>query len=123
MQPAVQPTHSLPTNRIQGRERRASVRYLTTMEASYHPLEVETLGPCAPARIWDISLGGLSLLVDKPFEPGTDLAIVPEILPQHLYPALRGRVVHTTPHGENQWLLGYALFTPLSEEDLQRLLV
>jgi hypothetical protein len=84
---------------------------------------VETLGPCAPARIWDISLGGLSLLVDKPFEPGTDLAIVPEILPQHLYPALRGRVVHTTPHGENQWLLGYALFTPLSEEDLQRLLV
>lgn len=123
MQPAVGSAEIQVPQRIQGRERRASVRYVTTMEASYHPIEVQTLGPCAPARICDVSLGGLALLVQIPFEVGTELGIVPETLPPHLYPALLARVVHVAPHGAGLWLAGCAFLTPLREEDLQQLIV
>lgn len=110
------------THHVQGRERRASVRYLTTMEAACHPVLVQTLGPCCPTRIWDISLNGLGLIVKIPFAVGTNLSVVPEVLPANLYPGLQVRVVHVTPHDEGFWLVGCQFLEPLSEEELQLLL-
>ena len=108
--------------RIQCRERRASVRHASTMEAACHPIAVPAVGPSCPARIGDISRDGLSLIVPHPYEPGALLSVVPEVLPQSLAPALEVRVLHVEPHGEGLWRAGCALLTPLSEEELQTLL-
>ena len=108
--------------RIQCTERRASVRYVTTMTASYHPIDVHTLGPSSPARIWDLSLGGLSLVVNHAFEPGTVVGVVPECLPLSLFPCLAARVQHLRPHGDGLWLAGCEFLTPLTEEQLAALM-
>jgi hypothetical protein len=92
------------------------------MEASYHPVPVRALGPCAPARIWDLSQGGVSLIVRRPFEPGTTLAVVPETLPLSLAPGLEARVVHVAPHGDGLWQVGCEFPVPLTEEELRLLL-
>ncbi len=104
--------------RVQCRERRAAVRYLSTMEASYHPVAVPTVGPSCPARIWDISLCGVGLIVGRRYEPGTLLAVVPEYLPQSLYPCLEAKVLHLSPHADGLWLAGCEFPTPLTEEQL-----
>lgn len=74
-----------------------------------------------PAQIRDLSQGGLGLVLSRRFEPGTGLAI--EIPETDAYPGdtLLGRVVHATRH-DGKWLLGCSLVSPLSEDELQRLL-
>jgi hypothetical protein len=119
--PAADPIAS-PT-RLPGPERRAAVRYVTTMEASYHPVAMHTVGPSSPARIWDLSLGGVALIVNRPLEVGATVAVVPESLPASLYPGLDARVVHARPHdAAGLWLVGCAFLTPLTEEQLAALL-
>lgn len=110
------------SGRLQFRERRASVRYLSTMDASCHPLAVQTVGPCSPVRIWDISLGGLSLVARKPFELNTTLTVVPESMPMSLFPGLDVSVAHVGPHGEGMWLIGCEFLKPITEEELESLL-
>jgi len=92
------------------------------MEASYHPIAVPAVGPSCPARIWDLSLGGIALIVPHPYEVGALLAVVPEVLPQSLAPALEARVLYVTPHADGLWLAGCELVIPLSEDELRVLL-
>ena len=108
--------------RIQCRERRASVRHASTMEASYHPIAVPAFGPSCPARIWDVSLGGMALIVPHSYEAGAVLSVVPEVLPESLSPALEARVLHVTPHADGLWMAGCEFLNPLSEEELDALL-
>ena len=111
-----------PGSRVQCRERRASVRHASTMEASHHPIAVPAVGPSCPARIGDVSLGGLALVVGHPSEPGVRLSVVPEVLPQSLAPALEVRVLRAEPHGDGLWLAGCEFLTPLTEDELNVLL-
>jgi hypothetical protein len=108
--------------RIQCLERRAAVRHASTMEAAYHPIAVPAIGPSCPARIRDVSLGGIALIVPHPYEAGSVLAVVPEVLPQSLAPALEARVLHVTPHGDGHWMAGCEFLTPLAEDELHALL-
>src|SRR5215831_12316876 len=107
-----------PGCRIECRNRRAAVRHASTMEASYHPIAVPAFGPSCPARIWDLSLRGIAVIVPHRYEAGAMLSVVPEVLPQHLAPALEARVLRVTPHGDGLWMVGCELLTPLSEDDL-----
>jgi hypothetical protein len=122
MSDASTPVAGAPGSRIQCLERRASVRHASTMEVSYHPIAVPAVGPCCPARIRDISLDGIALVVPHPYAPGAVLAVVPEVLPQSLAPALEARVLHVTPHGDGLWMAGCKFLTPLGEEELHALL-
>jgi len=108
--------------RIQCRERRAAVRHASTMEAAYHPTPVTTVGPSCPARIWDVSLGGMALVVPHPYESGSLLSVVPEVLPQSLALGLQVRVRHVTPHADGLWMAGCEFLIPLSEDELSVLL-
>jgi hypothetical protein len=92
------------------------------MEASYHPIAVPAIGPSCPARIWDISLEGIALVVPHPYEEGALLSVVPEVLPQSLSPGLEARVRHVTPHGDGLWMAGCEFLTPLGEDELHALL-
>ncbi len=111
-----------PGCRIQCRERRAAVRHATTMAASYHPIPVPAFGPSCPARIWDVSLDGVALIVPHSYEPGSLLSVVPEVLPESLSPALEARVLRVTPHGDGLWMAGCEFLTPLTPEELHALL-
>ena len=103
-------------------DRRAAVRHASVMEASYHPIAVPAVGPSCPARIRDISLGGIALVVPHPYEAGSVLSVVPEVLPLSLSPALEVRVLHVTPHGDRLWMAGCEFLTPLTEDELHALL-
>lgn len=74
-----------------------------------------------PAQIRDLCQGGMGIILNRRFEPGTGLAI--EIPETDTYPGdtLLCRVVHATRWG-SKWLLGCSLISPLSEEELERLL-
>jgi hypothetical protein len=92
------------------------------MEASYHPIAVAAFGPSCPARIWDISTGGMALVVPHSYEPGALLSVVPEVLPESLSPALEARVLAVTPHGDGLWMARCEFLTPLGEDELEALL-
>jgi hypothetical protein len=111
-----------PGCRIECRNRRAAVRHASTMEASYHPIAVPAFGPSCPARIWDLSLNGIALIVPHCYEAGAVLSVVPEVLPMGLSPALEARVLRVTPHGDGLWMAGCELLNPLTEDELHALL-
>ncbi len=70
---------------------------------------------CYSARVQDISQGGVRLLVNQRFEPGTLLRIL-------LVKAIEARLVHATPTPDNQWTLGCEFTAVLSEQEVQNLL-
>jgi hypothetical protein len=69
--------------------------------------------------VQDISRGGLGLIVDRRFEPGTLITVDLPLVPECPRPLL-ARVVHATAHPEGGWLVGCALFDLLPEEELAR---
>jgi len=73
----------------------------------------------APVR--DISIEGLSLVLDQPVEPG---AVLPVELPNRRWNCCHLkllRVVHATPQPDNRWLVGSTFVRALSEDEFQAL--
>ena len=74
------------------------------------------------AQIRDLSEGGVGVVLRRRFERGVGLAIeIPESESSSTT-MLMGRVVHTTSLPGGLWLHGCAFVSPLSEDELQRLL-
>jgi hypothetical protein len=101
-------------------DRRIWVRYPGNLDTYCQPLPAETaVSPeCSwPASVWDVSLGGMGLLIDRRFEPGTALLVLSAVngLPR----ILTMEVVHVSAHPSGQWLLGCAFGRQLSDEELQ----
>jgi c-di-GMP-binding flagellar brake protein YcgR len=70
----------------------------------------------------DISAGGIAVVLNRRFEPGTLLIVD---LPGHSKSASRPRpvrVVHATPEREGQWLIGCAFASPLSQNEILNIL-
>ena len=74
---------------------------------------------CWPAKAHDISTGGVSLIVNRRFEPGTSLVIEVHAPAGDSTCTLLGRVMRVANHGREFWLLGCALTRPLGDEDLR----
>jgi len=105
-------------------ERRAWVRVGSDLDAS-----CQTAGAMKdagwPAKVRDVSAGGVGLLLKHRFKPGTSLAVELRDAAGGAECSLRARVVHTTSvivEGDRYWLIGCALDTPLSESELAALL-
>ncbi len=94
-------------------ERRRWVRYPTNMGTFWQTVTGQEI--CYSARVQDISQGGVRLLVNQRFEPGTLLRIL-------LNKAVEARLVHATPTGDNKWALGCEFKLVLSEEEIKNLL-
>ena len=75
-----------------------------------------------PTLVRDLSHGGVGLVLERRIEPDSDLAI--EVPQADSNPAdiLRVRVIHATAIPGGQWLHGCVLVSPLSEDEIQRLL-
>jgi len=74
------------------------------------------------AQIQDISRGGVSLLGNQSFDPGTVLKIDLPNSDQVVPVTVLARVVHTSAKPNGVWALGCAFVKDLREEELQALL-
>jgi hypothetical protein len=99
-------------------DRRVWVRHSTNLEPTVQA-EGTTDGEKLSARVRNISLGGISLLVDRPVEPGELLTIeFPGVQEDHPSTVL-ACVVHVMSHGNDEWALGCTFCRELSDEELQ----
>jgi len=101
---------SIPTV---GKRRHTCVRRVL-IHLSAGPSEVSWL-----ANTQNISREGLAVVAALPFEPGSLLTFEVErsLRPGHC--RLEGLVIHATPKGPNQWLVGCKFSTVLTERELQ----
>jgi hypothetical protein len=109
-------------HQISSRERRTLPR---------HPYHRKTL--CQPQagpqdEVWmmgvsvDISLAGIGFILHRRFDPGTLLSVELERPQGDSWGALQARVMHCTPAAQpadGNWVLGCALVSALSDEELQ----
>jgi hypothetical protein len=101
-------------------ERRAWVRYACDVSGSCQP--VTGGGDRSwPARVHNISRGGVKLCVSRRFEPGTLLQIDLTTSNKDEPQSVLARVIHVTPQTLGQWALGCAFHRELSEESVQSL--
>jgi hypothetical protein len=101
-------------------ERRVWLRYPADLETTVLPA-----GGGDPvrftARLRNISLGGVSVSVDRPFEPGDLLSVeLPGATEQSRCTVL-ACVVHVHRGAGGEWILGCTFSRELSEEDLEAL--
>lgn len=73
------------------------------------------------AKVRDVSVGGLGLVLKRRFERGAGLAIEIPATASRPGDTLLVKVVHTTRLPDGEWLLGCALVSQLSEDELKAL--
>jgi hypothetical protein len=101
-------------------ERRASIRLQG--DAKGHCQSVSLQRESAwEAIVVDISCSGIGLLLPRRFEGGALLTIELTEATAGQTHLLLVRVVHATPQPEGNWLLGCALMTALTEDEVQLL--
>lgn len=101
-------------------ERRASVRYESSLKGSCQTLSVQR-ETSWEATVRDVSPEGIGLLLSRRFEPGALLSIELIDSRDDQSRLLLGRVAHATSRPEGGWLIGCILVSPLTEEDVQAL--
>lgn len=85
------------------------------------PLRLQVDGAAILARVWDISIQGVGLLVDRPLEPETELTVVPDGPEQREFVPIVARVRHAKQMREGNWLLGCRFSRILTTNDMIRL--
>ena len=107
-----------PAKKRTGAERRAGARYPcrfeTICQVSTPDKELRT-----PARIVDISVGGIGLILKERFEEGTPLVV--RLQTTAITRPLPLKVVHVVEIAKGFYLLGGAFTTPISANDLHHL--
>jgi hypothetical protein len=106
-----QTTSPIPSPTI---ERRANVR---------HFCDIGALVDSWPAKIHDISRGGVKIIIPRRFEIGAVLKLEVPILGEENPYMLLARVVRIVPETGGSWCLGCAFLQEIPEEELQGLLI
>jgi hypothetical protein len=102
------------------KEHRIWVRYSSSPDT---PLQAGSEQVSWSAQIQDISRGGVNLLGNHPFDPGTVLKIDLPLLSDAVIPAtILAKVVHASAKPNGVWALGCAFIKELREEELQAIL-
>ncbi len=112
---------SLPeaeTPRVPGTERRLWVRYRCDLEINCQPAH-QPDSPRLPARIHDISRGGVSLVLSTPFPVGTVLSIELPGSSVRESTALLACVLHVGERPDGRHRLGCTFVTELNDDDLK----
>ncbi len=109
-----------PDSRPAPAERRAAVRHACQLDTSCRSVTGGRDVPW-PARVRDISLTGLCLVVSRRFEPGTLLSVDVQAAAGDFPSTLLAHVVRVSGLTGGDWALGCVFATPLSEDELQAL--
>jgi hypothetical protein len=106
-------------------ERRVWVRAPSGKDVSCQPLAATTTDESETAwigKVQNVSSGGVGLIMNRRFEPGTTLIVELSAKPKGILRPLPVRVIHATPEQKGQWLIGCTFARPLSPEELQAFL-
>jgi serine/threonine protein kinase len=100
-------------------DRRVHIRYVSQMKGSCRAVGAERRVRWT-AQIRDISAGGIGLVINRRFEPGTVLRVkLPGSSSRRLYLV---RVVRVKADTARTWIAGCVFARPLSDEEVQSLL-
>jgi hypothetical protein len=108
-----------------GSERRAFVRHSTAMEAFCEPIAGEIAAEPEmgwAAKVLNISAGGVALVLQRRFEPGTPLVIELSSNAETQGRTLFASVVHVRSQPRGKWLVGCTFTSPLSDDELETIL-
>lgn len=116
----------LSASKPTGSERRASVRYPCSEESfsadnSCRPITAHR-NESWSATVRDLSTGGVGIVVNRRFEPGTLLSIELQDAEQTVNRILLVRVVRVLSEDDGRWLLGCAFTAKLTEGELLALM-
>jgi hypothetical protein len=101
-------------------ERRVWVRHRATLESGCQPVAMPTAPQPEwrwPAVVRDISLGGVSLVLERRFERGAGLRVELPCATDGSVHILTAIVMHIKQRGD-RWLLGCEWSIPLTDEEL-----
>jgi len=118
-----EPTAGAPGHGVPGAcatQRRVTVRYPSHLRGSCHTVHARQAAGW-PAQFLNVSCGGLGLLLQRRFEPGTVLAVEPLDVNGGTSSVLLVRVIHATRRADGGWLLGCRHVTDLTEDEVQAL--
>jgi hypothetical protein len=99
---------------------RQAPRFGCAIETEYAVLDVPD-SPPRPARLVNISRGGIAVVVSEPLLPQTTLAVVLSSLDGLFTYLLAGEVIHGVPYRDG-WLVGCAFNRLLTADELADLL-
>ena|SRR6266851_7396402 len=105
-------------------ERRAWVRYASTLEASCQDSGV-LRNAGWPGKVLDVSLGGIGLILRHRFPPGAPLTVELKSRDGKSLQTISVRVMHSRPvivEGHPCWLVGCALVRNFTEHEIQEIL-
>jgi c-di-GMP-binding flagellar brake protein YcgR len=100
-------------------DRRLWVRYDADLEAHVQPTQ-SAAEERSLVRVRDISLGGIHLVTDRPFQPGQILSVELPTCESGEHRTVLACVVRLTPEADGQWSLGCVFSRELSADDLER---
>jgi len=102
-------------------ERRASTRYPCSLATSCRLMA--TFGsPPHPARVRNLSAGGISLVLPEPVDPGKVVTIQLTSKPRNVTRTLQVRVIYCVDHPSGEALLGGSFVSDLPEDELRAFL-
>jgi c-di-GMP-binding flagellar brake protein YcgR len=104
-----------------GAERRESIRFGINLETSVR-LIAAVEGDPTPARVRNISAGGISLVLNRGVDPDTMLNVQLLNRPQMFLCKVEVRVTYIVEHPTGDWILGGAFARKLTDEELRCLL-
>lgn len=103
-----------------GDEQRKQIRYPCLLTASSRSIEISG-GLHWQARVWNLSTGGICLVLGRRFEPGTLLMVMLESRADEFALTMLARVVRATPLQSGAWILGCAFTHELYEDEVKAL--
>jgi hypothetical protein len=99
-------------------ERRVWVRYPADLETTYQPSGAGQAARLS-ARVRNVSLGGVSLTVDRAFQPGDLLSVELPGATEATRCNVLACVVHVGQAAPGEWVVGCTFARDLGEEDLE----
>ena len=100
---------------------RAGTRYPCDLRPLV-PLMIRPTYGSLRALVRDVSLAGIGLMLDRPLEPGSLLAIHLGAWRAGQSGVLLAEVVHATAQGNGEWLIGCKLSRSLGDHELESFL-
>lgn len=112
---------SEPEHEPEGIERRASTRYPCNLSTSCR-LVASIEGDAYPARVRNISAGGISLVMSHEFESGDTVAIELRSMTRNFSRQLKVRVIYCIEHPSGDYIAGGSFVNPLTDDEVKAFL-
>jgi two-component system OmpR family response regulator len=107
------------TDLPRGAERRAAPRYASDLETRCRLLTADDGSGAVPAKVRDISAGGIGLVLERSLEPGRSLELDLPLAGRTATSTIQAQVVRAAREPGRDWFLGCVFARPLADRELE----